>query len=123
VRKQQRGRASQCRCPRWRWSGYTTPARAHSSDQLTGAQVLQSPKMFRDADQNFEAIELPSRARFCCRTRSASSATCRTRLVTASAPHGQVAQAEVLLHVRDAPSLTAEKQKTQVRRCWTNWNR
>ena len=115
VRKQQRQRRELFRCRRWRWWVIPTPARARSSTRLTGAQVLASSRMFATLDPKLRAIELPSRRKVLLSDTVGFIRNLPHTLVTSfSATLEEVAQAEVLLHVRDASSTYGEEQKAQV---------
>src|SRR6202035_5255660 len=81
----------------------------------TGAQVLQSARMFATLDPKLRAIELPSRRKVLISDTVGFIRDLPHTLVTSfRATLEEVEQAEVLLHVRDAASTYGEEQKTQV---------
>jgi GTP-binding protein HflX len=97
--------------------GYTNAGKSTLFNQLTGAQVLQSPKMFATLDPKLRAIELPSRRKMLLSDTVGFIRNLPHTLVTSfRATLEEVAQAEVLLHIRDANSTYGEEQKTQVER-------
>jgi GTP-binding protein HflX len=115
VRKQQRQRRESVPVPTVALVGYTNAGKSTLFNQLTGAQVLQSPKMFATLDPKLRAIELPSRRRVLLSDTVGFIRNLPHTLVTSfRATLEEVAQAEVLLHVRDAASTYGEEQKTQV---------
>jgi GTP-binding protein HflX len=117
VRKQQRGRRESVPVPTVALVGYTNAGKSTLFNQLTGAQVLQSPKMFATLDPKLRAIELPSRRKVLLSDTVGFIRNLPHTLVTSfRATLEEVAQAEVLLHVRDAASNYGEEQKTQVER-------
>jgi len=97
--------------------GYTNAGKSTLFNQLTGAQVLQSPKMFATLDPKLRAIELPSRLKVLLSDTVGFIRNLPHTLVTSfRATLEEVEQAEVLLHVRDAASTYGEEQKKQVER-------
>ena len=117
VRKQQRGRRESVPVPTVALVGYTNAGKSTLFNQLTGAQVLQSPKMFATLDPKLRAIELPSRRKVLLSDTVGFIRNLPHTLVTSfRATLEEVAQAEVLLHIRDANSTYGEEQKTQVER-------
>jgi GTP-binding protein HflX len=117
VRRQQRGRRESVPMPTVALVGYTNAGKSTLFNQLTGAQVLQSPKMFATLDPKLRAIELPSRRRVLLSDTVGFIRNLPHTLVTSfRATMEEVEQAEVLLHVRDAASSYGEEQKTQVER-------
>ena len=61
VRKQQRQRREAVPVPTVALVGYTNAGKSTLFNRLTGAQVLQSSRMFATLDPKLRAIELPSR--------------------------------------------------------------
>jgi GTP-binding protein HflX len=117
VRKQQRQRRESVPVPTVALVGYTNAGKSTLFNQLTGATVLQSPKMFATLDPKLRAIELPSRRKVLLSDTVGFIRNLPHTLVTSfRATLEEVAQAEVLLHVRDAASTYGEEQKTQVER-------
>jgi GTP-binding protein HflX len=117
VRKQQRQRRESVPVPTVALVGYTNAGKSTLFNQLTGAQVLQSPKMFATLDPKLRAIELPSRRKVLLSDTVGFIRNLPHTLVTSfRATLEEVAQAEVLLHIRDANSTYGEEQKTQVER-------
>jgi GTP-binding protein HflX len=117
VRKQQRGRREAVPVPTVALVGYTNAGKSTLFNQLTGAAVLQSPKMFATLDPKLRAIELPSRRKVLLSDTVGFIRNLPHTLVTSfRATLEEVAQAEVLLHVRDSASTYGEEQKTQVER-------
>jgi GTP-binding protein HflX len=117
VRKQQRQRRESVPVPTVAFVGYTNAGKSTLFNQLTGAQVLQSPKMFATLDPKLRAIELPSRRRVLLSDTVGFIRNLPHTLVTSfRATLEEVAQAEVLLHIRDASSTYGEEQKSQVER-------
>ena len=115
VRKQQRQRRESVPVPTVALVGYTNAGKSTLFNQLTGAQVLQSPKMFATLDPKLRAIELPSRRRVLLSDTVGFIRNLPHTLVTSfRATLEEVAQAEVLLHIRDASSTYGEEQKSQV---------
>ncbi|MGA7832883.1 MAG: GTPase HflX [Terracidiphilus sp.] len=117
VRKQQRQRREAVPVPTVALVGYTNAGKSTLFNQLTGAQVLQSPKMFATLDPKLRAIELPSRRKILLSDTVGFIRNLPHTLVTSfRATLEEVAQAEVLLHIRDAASTYGDEQKTQVER-------
>jgi GTP-binding protein HflX len=105
VRKQQRQRRESVPVPTVALVGYTNAGKSTLFNQLTGAQVLQSPKMFATLDPKLRAIELPSRRKVLLSDTVGFIRNLPHTLVTSfRATLEEVAQAEVLLHIRDANS-------------------
>jgi GTP-binding protein HflX len=115
VRKQQRQRRESVPVPTVALVGYTNAGKSTLFNFLTGAQVLQSPHMFATLDPKLRALELPSRRRVLLSDTVGFIRNLPHTLVTSfRATLEEVAQAEVLLHIRDAASTYGEEQKTQV---------
>jgi len=115
VRKQQRQRRESVPVPTVALVGYTNAGKSTLFNCLTGAQVLQSPHMFATLDPKLRAIELPSRRRVLLSDTVGFIRNLPHTLVTSfRATLEEVAQAEVLLHIRDAASTYGEEQKAQV---------
>ena len=115
VRKQQRQRRESTPVPTVALVGYTNAGKSTLFNQLTGAQVLQSSRMFATLDPKLRAIELPSRRKILLSDTVGFIRNLPHTLVTSfRATLEEVAQAEVLLHVRDANSTYGAEQKTQV---------
>ena len=115
VRKQQRQRRESVPVPTVALVGYTNAGKSTLFNCLTGAQVLQSPRMFATLDPKLRAIELPSRRKVLLSDTVGFIRNLPHTLVTSfRATLEEVAQAEVLLHVRDAASTYGEEQKAQV---------
>jgi GTP-binding protein HflX len=95
--------------------GYTNAGKSTLFNALTGAQVLESARMFATLDPKLRAIELPSRRRVLLSDTVGFIRNLPHTLVTSfRATLEEVVQAEVLLHVRDAASTYGEEQKAQV---------
>jgi len=117
VRKQQRQRRESVPVPTVALVGYTNAGKSTLFNQLTGAQVLQSSKMFATLDPKLRVIDLPSRRKVLLSDTVGFIRNLPHTLVTSfRATLEEVAQAEVLLHVRDASSSYGEEQKSQVER-------
>ncbi|MGC1461765.1 MAG: GTPase HflX [Terracidiphilus sp.] len=115
VRKQQRQRRESAPVPTVALVGYTNAGKSSLFNRLTGAHVLQSPRMFATLDPKLRAIELPSRRKVLLSDTVGFIRNLPHTLVTSfRATLEEVAQAEVLLHVRDAASSYGEEQKSQV---------
>jgi GTP-binding protein HflX len=95
--------------------GYTNAGKSTLFNKLTGAGVLASSRMFATLDPKLRAIELPSRRKVLLSDTVGFIRNLPHTLVTSfRATLEEVAQAEVLLHVRDAASTYGEEQKEQV---------
>jgi GTP-binding protein HflX len=115
VRKQQRQRREAVPVPTVALVGYTNAGKSTLFNRLTGAQVLASSRMFATLDPKLRAIELPSRRKVLLSDTVGFIRNLPHTLVTSfRATLEEVAQAEVLLHVRDASSTYGEEQKAQV---------
>jgi GTP-binding protein HflX len=117
VRKQQRQRRESVPVPTVALVGYTNAGKSTLFNQLTGAQVLQSSKMFATLDPKLRVLSLPSRRKVLLSDTVGFIRNLPHTLVTSfRATLEEVAQAEVLLHVRDTASTYSEEQKAQVER-------
>jgi GTP-binding protein HflX len=117
VRKQQRQRREAVPVPTVALVGYTNAGKSTLFNRLTGAHVLASSRMFATLDPKLRAIELPSRRKVLLSDTVGFIRNLPHTLVTSfRATLEEVAQAEVLLHVRDASSAYGEEQKAQVER-------
>lgn len=115
VRRQQRQRREAVPVPTVALVGYTNAGKSTLFNTVTGAQVLSSSRMFATLDPKLRAIELPSRRRVLLSDTVGFIRNLPHTLVTSfRATLEEVAQAEVLIHVRDASSRYAEEQKEQV---------
>ncbi len=115
VRKQQRQRREAVPVPTVTLVGYTNAGKSTLFSQLTGAQVLQSPRMFATLDPKLRSLDLPSRRKILLSDTVGFIRNLPHTLVTSfRATLEEVAQAEVLLHIRDASSTYGEEQKSQV---------
>ena len=115
VRRQQRQRRESAPVPTVALVGYTNAGKSTLFNQLTGAHVLQSSRMFATLDPKLRAIELPSRRRILLSDTVGFIRNLPHTLVTSfRATLEEVEQAEILLHVRDASSTYGEEQKAQV---------
>ncbi len=115
VRRQQRQRREAVPVPTVALVGYTNAGKSTLFNRLTGAQVLQSSRMFATLDPKLRAIELPSRRKVLLSDTVGFIRNLPHTLVTSfRATLEEVEQAEVLLHVRDAASTYGEEQKVQV---------
>ncbi len=115
VRKQQRQRRESVPVPTVALVGYTNAGKSTLFNCLTGAGVLQSSRMFATLDPKLRAIELPSRRKVLLSDTVGFIRNLPHTLVTSfRATLEEVAQAEVLLHIRDAASTYGEDQKAQV---------
>ncbi len=115
VRRQQRQRREAVPVPTVALVGYTNAGKSTLFNRITGAQVLQSSRMFATLDPKLRAIELPSRRKVLLSDTVGFIRNLPHTLVTSfRATLEEVEQAEVLLHVRDASSTYGDEQKAQV---------
>ena len=115
VRSQQRQRREAVPVPTVALVGYTNAGKSSLFNRLTGAQVLASSRMFATLDPKLRAVELPSRRKVLLSDTVGFIRNLPHTLVTSfRATLEEVAQAEVLLHVRDSASTYGEEQKAQV---------
>jgi GTP-binding protein HflX len=115
VRRQQRQRREAVPVPTVALVGYTNAGKSTLFNSVTGAQVLSSSRMFATLDPKLRAVELPSRRRVLLSDTVGFIRNLPHTLVTSfRATLEEVAQAEVLIHVRDASSTYGDEQKAQV---------
>jgi len=115
VRRQQRQRREAVPVPTVALVGYTNAGKSTLFNTVTGAQVLESARMFATLDPKLRAVELPSRRKVLLSDTVGFIRNLPHTLVTSfRATLEEVAQAEVLLHVRDAAAAYGEEQKAQV---------
>ena len=115
VRKQQRQRRESAPVPTVALVGYTNAGKSTLFNCLTGAGMLESPRMFATLDPKLRVLSLPSRRRVLLSDTVGFIRNLPHTLVTSfRATLEEVEQAEVLLHVRDAASTYGEEQKAQV---------
>jgi GTP-binding protein HflX len=115
VRRQQRQRREAVPVPTVALVGYTNAGKSTLFNAVTGANVLSSSRMFATLDPKLRAIELPSRRRVLLSDTVGFIRNLPHTLVTSfRATLEEVAQAEVLVHVRDASSTYGDEQKSQV---------
>jgi GTP-binding protein HflX len=115
TRRQQRQRREAVPVPTVALVGYTNAGKSTLFNAITGAQVLSSARMFATLDPKLRAIELPSRRRVLLSDTVGFIRNLPHTLVTSfRATLEEVAQAEVLLHIRDASSTYGAEQKAQV---------
>ena len=115
VRRQQRQRREAVPVPTVALVGYTNAGKSTLFNSITGAQVLSSARMFATLDPKLRAIELPSHRRVLLSDTVGFIRNLPHTLVTSfRATLEEVAQAEVLLHIRDASSTYGGEQKAQV---------
>ncbi len=115
VRRQQRQRREAVPVPTVALVGYTNAGKSSLFNRLTGAQVLQSSRMFATLDPKLRAVELPTRRKVLLSDTVGFIRNLPHTLVTSfRATLEEVQQAEVLLHVRDAASTYGDEQKSQV---------
>lgn len=115
VRREQRRRREAVPVPTVALVGYTNAGKSTLFNRLTGAQVLSSSQMFATLDPKLRAITLPSRRKILLSDTVGFIRDLPHTLVTSfRATLEEVAQAEVLLHVRDSASTYGDEQKAQV---------
>jgi GTPase len=115
VRRQQRQRREAVPVPTVALVGYTNAGKSTLFNSITGAQVLSSARMFATLDPKLRAIELPSHRRILLSDTVGFIRNLPHTLITSfRATLEEVAQAEVLLHIRDASSTYGAEQKAQV---------
>ena len=115
VRRQQRQRREAVPVPAVALVGYTNAGKSTLFNRITGAQVLQSSRMFATLDPKLRAVELPSRRKALLSDTVGFIRNLPHTLITSfRATLEEVEQAEVLVHVRDAASSYGDEQKAQV---------
>ncbi len=115
IRRQQRGRREAVPVPTVALVGYTNAGKSTLFNALTGADVLESKRMFATLDPKLRQLTLPSRRRVLLADTVGFVRNLPHALVTSfRATLEEVERAELLVHVRDAASPTLEEQKGQV---------
>ncbi len=115
VRGEHRRRREAVPVPTVALVGYTNAGKSTLFNCLTGAGVLASSRMFATLDPKLRGLSLPSRRKVLLSDTVGFIRNLPHTLVTSfRATLEEVAQAEVLLHVRDAAAAYAEEQKQQV---------
>ncbi|MES2393062.1 MAG: GTPase HflX [Acidobacteriota bacterium] len=115
IRRQQRGRREAVPVPTVALVGYTNAGKSTLFNSLTGAEVLASERMFATLDPKLRQLTLPSRRKVLLSDTVGFLRNLPHALVTSfRATLEEVERAELLLHVRDAASVTLEEQKAQV---------
>lgn len=115
IRRQQRGRREAVPVPTVALVGYTNAGKSTLFNALTGADVLESKRMFATLDPKLRQLTLPSRRRVLLADTVGFVRNLPHALVTSfRATLEEVERAELLVHVRDAASPTIEAQKVQV---------
>ncbi len=117
IRRQQRQRREAVPVPVVALVGYTNAGKSTLFNALTEAGVLESSRMFATLDPKLRQLVLPSRRKILLSDTVGFIRDLPHTLVTSfRATLEEVERAELLLHVRDASSATADEQKTQVER-------
>ena len=115
VRQQQRSRREAAPVPTVALVGYTNAGKSTLFNQLTGADVLASSRMFATLDPKLRAILLPSRRKALLSDTVGFIRNLPHTLVTSfRATLEEAEKAEVLLHVRDAADPQGEEHKIEV---------
>ncbi len=115
IRRQQRGRREAVPVPTVALVGYTNAGKSTLFNALTGADVLESKRMFATLDPKLRQLTLPSRRRVLLADTVGFVRNLPHALVTSfRATLEEVERAELLVHVRDAASPTLVEQKAQV---------
>ena len=115
IRRQQRGRREAVPVPTIALVGYTNAGKSTLFNALTGADALESKRMFATLDPKLRQLTLPSRRRVLLADTVGFVRNLPHALVTSfRATLEEVERAELLVHVRDGASPTLEEQKKQV---------
>ena len=115
IRRQQRGRREAVPVPTVALVGYTNAGKSTLFNALTGADVLESKRMFATLDPKLRQLTLPSRRRVLLADTVGFVRNLPHALITSfRATLEEVERAELLVHVRDAVSPTLDEQKGQV---------
>ena len=115
IRRQQRGRREAVPVPTVALVGYTNAGKSTLFNALTGADALESKRMFATLDPKLRQLTLPSRRRVLLADTVGFVRNLPHALVTSfRATLEEVERAELLIHVRDAASPTLTEQKAQV---------
>ena len=115
IRRQQRGRREAVPVPTVALVGYTNAGKSTLFNALTGADVLESKRMFATLDPKLRQLTLPSRRRVLLADTVGFVRNLPHALVTSfRATLEEVERAELLVHVRDAASPTLIEQRQQV---------
>ncbi len=115
IRRQQRGRREAVPVPTVALVGYTNAGKSTLFNALTGADVVESKRMFATLDPKLRQLTLPSRRRVLLADTVGFVRNLPHALVTSfRATLEEVERAELLVHVRDAASPTLDEQKIQV---------
>lgn len=115
VRREQRRRRETVPVPTVALVGYTNAGKSTLFNRITGAEVLQSSRMFATLDPKLRSIQLPTRRKILLSDTVGFIRNLPHTLVTSfRATLEQVEQAEILLHIRDCASGYGEEQKAQV---------
>jgi GTP-binding protein HflX len=115
IRRQQRGRREAVPVPTVALVGYTNAGKSTLFNALTGAEVLESERMFATLDPKLRQMTLPSRRKILLSDTVGFLRKLPHGLVTSfRATLEEVERAELLLHVRDAASPMLEEQRVEV---------
>ena len=123
VRAQQRARREAVPVATVALVGYTNAGKSTLFNALTQRRCWQSPRMFATLDPTIRSVTLPSRSERCCsRTRSDSSATCRTRWFPPFAPRSKKCSARRWCCRFPMPAVRCRRSRTRRwTRCSRNW--
>lgn len=115
IRRQQRQRREAVPVPVVALVGYTNAGKSTLFNALTSAGVLESAKMFATLDPKLRQMILPSKRKILLSDTVGFIRNLPHTLVTSfRATLEEVERAEILLHVRDMSSPTADEQKAEV---------